>query len=454
MKIRSVGAISVAAITLMAAVGCNAGGPGGNTVKIGIELPQSGNELANGEPTKNGVLLAIDQANKNKTVANYTLAENNQDDAVNGVHDPTKGADNMRILVADKAVLGVVGPFNSGVARAEVPVSNEAGLSQCSPANTGTDLTQDGSDKYRFQGQAKRNYFRVAAPDNIQGPAMAAYDYNDLGKHTAYVMDDTEPFGVGVADSFVGKFQELGGTIVKRDSVPKSTTDYTPFFTAAKALNPDVVFFGGTQVTGGGLARKQMVAAGMGDIPYTGPDGIADLAPGGATGGFITLAGVDNSNNVYGSVAGLHDLPAGSSFNADYKAKFGKDPGAYSALAYACAQAIIKAIADTASAAGGDTTKWRGLVRDYIFDTSAKHTYDTVMGPISFNACGDIEQPVMSFYKVDTTAEGGKGGWVYVKQQAFQPGGCTSGGGGASPSAGGSPAPSTAPSTAPSPSGS
>ncbi len=425
-------AVMGAALIVVLASACTAGWDG-KTIKLGIELPQSGNEDANGTPTANGVKLAIKQANASNTIPGYTLAFNNQDDAVNGVHDPDKGAANMRILAADATVLGVVGPFNSGVARFEIPVSNEAGLAQCSPANTGVDLTQDSpagvtppysSATYRFNGQAERNYFRVAAPDNIQGPAGADYTYTDLGKHTVYVMDDTEPFGVGVADAFIGRFEELGGTVVKRDSVPKSTTDYTPFFTGAQALNPEAVYFGGTQVTGGGLARKQMVAAGMGAIPYVGPDGIADLAPGGATGAFITLAGVENSNDVHGTVAGLHDLPSGSTFNADYQTEFGKAPGAYSALAYSCAQVIIQAIKDTTPTANANLANWREAVRAYIFDTAAHHTYSTVMGPISFNACGDIEQPVMSFYKVDQTLNSNAGGWVYVKQQAFQPGGC------------------------------
>jgi branched-chain amino acid transport system substrate-binding protein len=425
MKIRSVGAVSVAAITLLAAVGCNPGGATGKIIKLGIELPQSGNELANGEPTRNGILLAIDKANKDNLVPGYTFQDNNQDDAVSGVNNPDKGRANMATLVADTTVLGVVGPYNSGVARFQIPVSNEAGLVQCSPANTGTDLTQTGYEQYASAHPDKRNYFRVAAPDNIQGPAMANYDYTDLGKRNVYIMDDTTPFGVGVADSFQAEFERLGGVTVKRDSVPRSTPDYTPFFTAAAALNPDVVFFGGTQSQGGGLARKQMVAAGMGAIPYTGPDGIADLAPGGAQGAFITLAGVENSNDVHGSVAGLHDLPSGSTFNADYKAKFNKEPGAYSALAYACAQVILQAIKDTATAANGDLAKWRAAVRDYIFDAGAAHKYATVMGEISFNACGDIEQPVMSFYKVNQTLTNNLGGWDYIKQQAFTPAGCT-----------------------------
>ena len=417
-------AVMGAALIVVLAAACNSGPAANKTIRIGIELPQSGNETANGEPTANGIKLAVDQANSANTVPGYTFDVNSQDDAVNGVHDPDKGAANMRILVADASVMGVVGPFNSGVARFEIPVSNEAGLVQCSPANTGTDLTQTGSDQYRFNGQATRNYFRVAAPDNIQGPAGADYVYNDLGKHSVYVMDDTEPFGVGVADAFVQEFQADGGTVVKRDSVPKSTTDYTPFFTAAAALNPEAVYFGGTQVTGGGQARKQMVAAGMGAIPFIGPDGIADLAPGGSEGAFITLAGVENSNDVHGTVAGLHDLPSGSTFNSDYQTKYGKAPGAYSALAFSCAQVIIQAVKDTAASANGDLAAWRTAVRNYIFDANTHHTYNTVMGPISFNACGDIEQPVMSFYKVDQTLNSGAGGWVYVKQQAFQPSGC------------------------------
>jgi branched-chain amino acid transport system substrate-binding protein len=423
MKLRNLSVLG-AGLVLVTAGACQTGPAANKTVKLGIELPKSGNELANGEPTANGIKLAVKQANDKKLIPGYTIEINSQDDAVNGVHNPDKGRANMQALASDAAVLGVVGPFNSNVARAEIPVSSEAGLAQCSPANTGVDLTQEGSEQYRGAGKP-RSYFRLAAPDNIQGPAMANYDYTDLGKHSAYIMDDTEAFGVGVANSFEAEFKRLGGTVVKRDSVPKSTTDYTPFFTAAAALNPEVVFFGGTQVTGGGLARKQMAAAGMGAIPYTGPDGIADLGPGGGEGTFITLAGVENAHDTHGSVVGLHDLPAGSTFNDDYQKEYGKPTGAYSALGFACAQVIIKAMADTASAAGGDMAKWREGVRAYMFDTAAKHTFDTVMGTVSFNGCGDIEQPVMSFYKVDPALNDGKGGWTYVKQQAFTPAACT-----------------------------
>lgn len=420
------GAVLTAMLLVLAA--CQTSGSGSPTaagsvvdrgiVKIGVDLPQSGNEVANGEPTFRGIELAVKEANAAGGVGGYTIEINNQDDAVNGVHSPDQGATNARTLVADAAVVGMVGPFNSNVARAIIPITNEAGLAQCSPANTGVDLTKDGSEVYRPQNPDQRNYFRLAAPDDIQGPAMAAFDYNDLAARTAYILDDTEAFGAGVADQFQAAFEGLGGTVVKRDGQKYSAdVNYSALFDTAAALDPDVVYFGGTQVTGGGLARKQMVQAGMGDVPFTGPDGIADLGTGGGEGAFITLAGVENSHDVYGTVAGVHDLPADSDFASRFNAEYGKDPGAYSAIAFACTQVLLQAIAASADSAA-DLAALRAAVRDYVFDPA--NEYGTELGTISFTERGDIKQAFISFYKIDPAAEGGKGGWVYIRQEAFE----------------------------------
>ena len=61
--------------------------------------------------------------------------------------------------------------------------------------------------------------------------------------------------------------------------------------------------------------------------PLIGPDGIADLEAGGQTGSFITLAGVENSGKVYGTTAGIHDIPDPATFAAAYKAAFDSRPG-------------------------------------------------------------------------------------------------------------------------------
>ncbi|HYM82670.1 MAG TPA: ABC transporter substrate-binding protein, partial [Candidatus Dormibacteraeota bacterium] len=149
------------------------GGGGGLAVKIGIELPMTGGEAPNGVPTANGVQLAISKIQ----IPGFTVTINQQDDAVNGKHDPKQGAKNMQTLVNDASVLFVVGPYNSSVAQAEIPVSNAAGLMQCSPANTNPGLTKPwgGVDPktLRTTNPDKIAYVRVATTDDYQGAAGA-----------------------------------------------------------------------------------------------------------------------------------------------------------------------------------------------------------------------------------------------------------------------------------------
>ena len=118
----------------------------------------------------------------------------------------------MTALIADPAVVGVVGPFNSSVAKVQIPISNEAGLLQCSPANTNPDLTKgDAGKELRAKNPDKINYVRVATTDDIQGPAVATYGVQKLGLKTVAIIDDTETYGKGLADAFAAEWEKLGG---------------------------------------------------------------------------------------------------------------------------------------------------------------------------------------------------------------------------------------------------
>ena len=419
MKFNKVGAIVAVSALAFAACSSNGASPSaGKTISIGTEFPMSGGETANGVPTTNGVKLAIKQANAAGTVPGYTITINSQDDAVNGAHDPAQGGKNLTSLVNDPNVVGVVGPFNSGVAQVEIPISNAAGLLMCSPANTNTGLTYPpDSAQYRTTNPEKIAYVRLAAPDSIQGPAGADYVYDDLGAHSVYILDDTETFGVGVGDSFSAEFTAKGGTVVKRDSAPKSTTDYTPYFTAVASQHPAAVYLAGTTPTGMGLALKQgRSVSGFETIPFMGPDGVADLGDATTQGSTINIAGAAAAN-VFGTVAGIHDIPDAAKFTSDYKAEFGADPGAYSAIAYACAQVIIDGIKKAVAAGTTDVKAIREAVRAGA--TAAGNKVTTVIGDVSFDKNGDTTAPYMSFYKVDMTLNSGTGGWVWDKQQAF-----------------------------------
>ncbi len=412
MKLRQVGAIGI--IGMMAfVVGCTT--PGGGvptTVYIGIELPQQGSEKAATDPIINGIKLAVKDAGGK--VGNLTIEIPNSvilDDALNGVHDPQTGARNMQSLASNTQVVAVIGPLNSNVARAQIPISNEAGLLQCSPANTNEGLTKPefGANEVRSKFPNRINYVRVVTTDDNQGPAAAKYAMDTLGASNIYIIDDTETFGKGIADNFQKYVEENGGTVVGRDGVPKTTTDYSAILTAAAEENPDAIYFGGVTASGGARILKAAVQAGLGDIPYIGPDGIFDGSAA-TTDSFLNLAG-DDAANALATAAAIGDYPGRQAFEDKYEAEYNTAPTGYAATGYACAQVVLDAIkrAGTATSAAD----LREKVRAAGVDTSI--TYDSVLGQFKFDANGDTSQKIISIYEYDAETKD----WAFKEQLDF-----------------------------------
>jgi len=369
-----------------------ASGAAGKVIKIGVDLPMSGGEAPNGEPTNNGVLLAIDDANKAGGYKGMMFEEVLKDDAVNGVHDPAQGAKNVQELLADSAVVALVASFNSNVGKATIPITNAAGVVQISPAQTNPGLTKPefGALDVRKARPTEINYFRVCPTDDLQGPVAADYAFKNLKAKKVAILDDQETYGKGIADEFEKEFKRLGGTVVSHDGIPKGTQDFHAILTAIKAKGPDLLFFGGVTTTGGGLVRKQMKDVGL-SIPYEGGDGIVEDE-------FLKVAG-DDANGSYGTVAAENAdrLPSAQGFIKGYKAKFNSDPGAYSANAYVAANIIIDAV----KAVGPDRAKVRAWV-------ASLKDYKSIIGTFSFDKNGDTTNKIISVYAV----KNGKCEWL------------------------------------------
>jgi branched-chain amino acid transport system substrate-binding protein len=391
------------------------GGAAAMDVEVGIELPMTGGEAPNGVPTANGVALALSQIQ----VPGFNITINQQDDALNGKHDPNTGAKNMHTLANDPKVLFVVGPYNSNVGQAEIPVSNAAGLMQCSPANTNPGLTKSwgGVDPktLRPTNPDKIAYVRTATTDDLQGAAGADIAYNIAKATTAYVADDTQTYGVGLSDVFATDYAKLGGKVLKRDGIPDSTSDFTSYVTSVKGLNPGYVYYGGVTTSGIGLFRAEMANQGLTNIPLGGGDGIVDGSASTAS-SFLQIAGAGDANT-YGTIAGPHDIasdatPSQTDLAAAYKAKYNTDPGAYTAAAYACTQVFLQAL----QAVGSTTTDLAALreaVRAYVADPS--HSYNTALGTFNFDAAGDTSQKIISYYTYDATSKD----WKFLQQRDF-----------------------------------
>ena len=148
----------------------------------------------------------------------YKIGYQSCDDstAQTGGWDSAKCATNAHLYATNKSVIGVLGTFNSGCAKIIVPILNRAGpLAMVSPANTNPGLTKkwDVGEPQKYYPTGVRNYARVVATDDIQGPADALWSQS-LGFKKVYVLNDKQTYGFGVAKTYKAAAKKLGITVV------------------------------------------------------------------------------------------------------------------------------------------------------------------------------------------------------------------------------------------------
>ena len=379
--------------------GSGGGSSGGKTITIGVIAPLSGDLSEVGNGIKNGVDLAVNQANKNKTVKGYTIKLDAEDDTAK----PDVGAQVATKLSSDNSVVGIVGPLNSSVAKSVSPVLSQAGVAQISPSNTGVELTgREALAAGGAQTRPNKTYFRVVATDDIQGPFGGRYLAKDLGKKKIAIVHDKKAYGQGLAEAAAAEMKKDGAAVLPTQTINPGDKDFSGVITKLKADNPDALYYGG-EYPEGGLLSKQMKAAGL-NIPVMGGDGLY-------SGKYISTGG-DAVNGDFATSLGAptDQLASAKQFVTDYKAagyKEDKDP--YGAYAYDAASAIIKAVAKAVDA-GKSGNDLKPAVVQGVQDAS----FDGVTGKIAFDKFGDTTSKVLTVYKVDN------GKFVAAKTDTFQ----------------------------------
>src|SRR5476651_1761170 len=113
------------------------------TITVATDLPLTGGDATDGPFPQLAAALAVTQANAAHLMGGCTLKYESKDDStvLKDGHDPAQGEANITALASDDTVVGVVGPFNSSVALAEIPVASQNDLALISPSNTNPCLT-------------------------------------------------------------------------------------------------------------------------------------------------------------------------------------------------------------------------------------------------------------------------------------------------------------------------
>lgn len=409
-------AAALLAASLLAA-SCSTGGSGGpasgascgsRTIKIAADFPLTGADAGNGLPAAHGAQYAVES--KACVGGSFRLQFVAFDDAsaATGAHDPKTGQANVEKLLADPQVLGMVGPLDSNVARAELPTANLNNLAMISPSNTDECLTQAlpycAVPPAQLRPGGANDYFRLAADNTLQGPAAADFLTGTLKLSAVAVLSDNETLGKGVADGFSQELKGRGGQVVLRQDFDwRAQNDYGPFFQLAKEQGAAAVFVGMTSQTHACTVRAAM--RGRLDVPFLGPDGIVDDqclkdAGGNAAGMYGTVSVGDATQSTDATVRAVV---------AQYRKRYPSpaDLATFTFPAYDAAALLADAIGRAAASAGGLPTRLQ-----VVHAVAATRNFKGTTGTFSFNPGGDALQPTVAVWKASGSS------WVFATQFA------------------------------------
>ena len=369
----------LAALTLLVAGalgGCGKNeapeGPGGaetKTVKIGFAAPLTGDNAVYGQGMQRAVQMAIEEANASQEVkdAGFTFVIASQDDQ----GDPKQAVNVANLLVSDTGVVAVAGHFNSGCSIPASPIYNTAGMAMVS-VSTNPQLTAQGFDIVN----------RIVARDDAQGAFAAELVYDTVGLAKVAVLDDSTPYGAGLASEFAKVFAQKGGTIVLTEKVQAKEVDFKALATRLKSAAPQAIYYGGAH-TEGALISKQAKESDL-KVPVIGGDMLFSAE-------YVEIARAENAEGDLCTSLGLplDQQPKGTEFKAAYNTKFGMDPEAYDSYAYDSAWVIIRGVLEAGSADRGEVAKAIRAI-----------SYDGVTGTTAFDENGDTTNQAISAYKV------------------------------------------------------
>jgi branched-chain amino acid transport system substrate-binding protein len=350
--------VALGAVTALALAGCANGTEGGGTTGgsgskdliISTDLPLQGAQASTSDSTNKLIQLYLEQVSNKAGDYNIKLKPYDDSTAAKGAWDDAACAKNATDHVATENEVAVMGTFNSGCAKIEVPTLNQDStgpMLMVSHANTNVGLTKPWEtgepDKYYPSGT--RNYARVITTDEYQGSGAAAFANTDLKVKKAFVLNDNQTYGLGIAKAFAEAAKKQGIEIVGEQSWDAKQPNYTALMQSVKASNADLVYLGGIIDNNGGQLVKDKVAV-LGDndkVKLMAPDGFegnADLLKlPQSKGMFITLGGLGYEELAKQGGAGVKLLDA-------YKAKYGENPnGSYPLYGVAATQVILAAIA-------------------------------------------------------------------------------------------------------------
>jgi branched-chain amino acid transport system substrate-binding protein len=340
-----------------AAAPTEAPAPSGEAIVFGMVAPMTGDAADYGVQLETGVRLAIEEINAAGGINGQPVELEICDDKC----DPYEGSMCAQKMVSDEDIFAVIGHVCSSCTLAGGPIYEENELTVMTVSSTNPEVTKKGW----------KHVFRTIAHDGMQGPLMAKFAIETLGKSKLAIMYASHDYGKGLLDATLPEVPKLGGEVVAVETyVPGVDKDFSAQLTKIAESEPEALLLL-TDYAEGGMITKQRVAAGLGDVPVIASAGnqhdqFIDLGGDGAEGAYIM---------VYFDPEKPDDMT--QEFVAKYQAEYGHMPSEQAGYGYEAPYIYKMAIE-------------KGATKDTLHEVLHDVEYTGLTGVTKFDETGDV----------------------------------------------------------------
>ena len=330
---------------------------------IGVAGPLTGANANNGEQLMHGATKAVADINAKGGVLGQKLVLVSGDDAC----DP-KQARSVAEDLSARHVVAVIGHFcsSSSIPASEVYLENN--VLQISPGSTNPLFTE----------RKMPNVFRVCGRDDQQGPTAAQYLAKSFPGKGIAIVHDKSTYGKGLADEVKNNLEKAGVKAALYEAITVGEKDYSALVTKLKSVKAEALFFGGYH-TEAGLIIRQMRDQGL-NATLMGGDALVSLE-------LWNITGAAGQGTLMTFSPDPRKMPQNAALVKAFRdQKY--EPEAYTLYTYAAVQAWAAAANEAKSVEMNAVTK-----------VLQSQNFDTAIGPISFDAKGDVRAPGYVVYR-------------------------------------------------------
>ena len=332
-----------------------AAAPSGDSIKIGVLAPLTGEVSDYGIATSNGIKMAFEEINANGGILGQQVELVLMDEK----GDPTEAVNAYNSMVS-QGVVAVIGDVTSKPCQAVADVAVEDNMPMLTATGTAAGITLTGD-----------NVFRTCYTDPFQGTIMATFAADNLGaKKVAILRNNSEEYSSGLTQAFKAQAAVKGIEIVSEEAYAGADIDFNVQINNLIAQSPEAIFVP-DYYDKVALILDQVRAGGY-EGPVLGGDGWDGVL------NIISADKMSVTENTYFANHYADEDEKAAKFLSDYKAKFNLDGRSFSALGYDSAYIIAQAIENA-----GSTDS------QAIINAMAAADYDGITGHITFDENGD-----------------------------------------------------------------